>query len=125
MSLGIGARYQLPRELDIDDSDAYSFVPIYGVVKYALAMEGNLEPYVIGHLGYNLFISDLENLEDLVGFSLDTEGGVYWGIGAGARLQSNLFVEAVYNTNAGGMSGGGEEADATYGKFTMTLVVSF
>lgn len=133
---GLGLRYQLPRELDVDDSDDFSFIPIYVLLQLNFPMEGNIVPYIVGHIGYNFFISDPENLEDAISadagqeVTFDTEGGLYWGIGGGVYITENVSIQALYNINYGTFAGeaaNGDTADfdVTYSKLSISAAYTF
>lgn len=96
VDLGFGLAYQMERGYDDEgwSEDAeFSFIPLYGAVKYKLE-----STYLLGHLGYNFFSPN----DDYKG-DLDTFGGFYYGLGAGMNLTDNVFAEVLYSVNNGGL----------------------
>jgi len=131
---GLGLRYQLPRELDVDDSDAFNFVPIYVLLQYNFGNQGSIIPFVVGHIGYNFFIAETDALEDLADTyltdaSVGTEGGLYWGIGGGVYVTENVSIQALYNINYGAYTVEADEGDydldVIYSKLTISAAYTF
>ncbi len=134
VSLGLGVRYQVPRERDEDNADEFSFVPVYGIFQFNVPSGPDMNFGLVAHLGYNFFISDLDNLEKTLSataaqkITLDTEGGLYWGIGARITLANNITIEALYNINYGTITieqSGYKDIDVTYKKLTLAVGYSF
>ncbi|MFP4371041.1 MAG: outer membrane beta-barrel protein [Halanaerobium sp.] len=109
-TFGGGVRYQLDRETD-QSKDDFNFVPFYGLAHYNLQ---NSPYYFLGHLGYNTF--DMDNVGD-------TSGGMYYALGAGMDLGSNMSAELMYSVNSGEIDTGNEDVD--YSKITVSLGYQF
>jgi len=134
VSLGLGIRYQVPRERDEEDADEFNFVPIYGIFQFNVPSGSDWNFGFVAHLGYNFFFSDLDNLEKELSataakkITLDTEGGLYWGVGARITLANNVTIEALYNINYGTITiepSGYKDIDVTYKKLTLAVGFSF
>ncbi len=112
-TFGGGIRYQLARETDNSKKD-FSFVPFYGLAHYNMQ---NSPYYFLGHLGYNTF--------DIDGYS-DESGGMYYALGAGMDLASNMSAEVMYSVNNGeAESSSGKNLDVEYSKLTVSLGYQF
>ena len=126
LSVGLGFRYQIPREVDEEDGIEFGFAPIYGILQFNIP-QPNFTLGLLAHLGYNFFYADLDTYEKAWGTTLDTEGGFYWGIGANVTLTNNIRIEALYNVNYGAITADGisEDMDVTYTKLTLAIGYCF
>lgn len=112
-TFGGGVRYQIDREID-DSGDDINFVPFYALAHYNMQ---NSPYYFLGHLGYNTF--DMDNTSD-------TSGGMYYALGAGMDLGTNMSAEVMYSENNGEMDNGyGTDQDVEYSKITVSLGYQF
>lgn len=109
-TFGGGVRYQLDREGENSKND-FGFVPFYGLAHYNMQ---NSPYYFLGHLGYNSF--DMDNVGD-------TSGGLYYALGAGMDLASNMSAELMYSVNSGEIDSGNLDVD--YSKFTVSFGYQF
>lgn len=128
ISLGLGARYQVPRERDEPDADEFSFLPVYGIFQFNVPTTSEISFGLLVHLGYNFLFCDFDNLEKKIGVSkLEAEGGFYWGVGARITLANNISIEALYNVNYGEITSNqiSQDADLTYTKLTLAVGYSF
>jgi hypothetical protein len=137
IGIGPGALYMLPRGVDEDWPDGnMSFLPVYAVFNLCLKTGGSIKPYLAAHLGYSFAFmdssmeDDLEAaIEDKTGedVSLETEGGLYWGIGGGLLLTENIQIELIYNVNSGKITSDDvdEEVEVDYTKITITVGYKF
>lgn len=94
VDFGAGLAYQFERgidEKDIDNDIKFSFIPLYGIMKYKLD-----KAYLLGQLGYNFFDPSKE-----YEYGGDAEGGLYYGLGAGMNFSENIFAEILYSVNKG------------------------
>ena len=108
-TFGGGVRYQLAREIDNSSNYDFNFVPFYGLAHYNMQ---NSPYYFLGHLGYNSF--DMDNTGD-------TSGGMYYALGAGMDLGSDMNAEVMYSVN----SGEADDQDVDYSKLTVALGYQF
>nr|HPJ40479.1 hypothetical protein [Spirochaetota bacterium] len=108
--------------------------PIYGIFQFNVPSGSDWNFGFVAHLGYNFFFSDLDNLEKELSataakkITLDTEGGLYWGVGARITLANNVTIEALYNINYGTITiepSGYKDIDVTYKKLTLAVGFSF
>ena len=112
LTFGAGISYQLDRGIDVPSGRDLSFVPVYGIIQYELE---NSPLYVLGHLGFNSFDYDIK---------ADTNGGLYYGLGAGTNFGvNNQYVfEALYSVNNGEIEDNyGYSVDVEYSKFTFAV----
>jgi len=113
-TFGGGVRYQLDREIDNANSNDFNFVPFYGLAHYNMQ---NSPYYFLGHLGYNTF--DIDGLSD-------ESGGIYYAVGAGMDLASNMSAEIMYSVNNGEAENNlGNNFDVEYSKLTVSLGYQF
>ena len=113
-TFGGGIRYQLDRETE-DTKDDFNFVPFYGLAHYNLQ---DSPYYFLGHLGYNTFDVDASGVDD-------TSGGMYYALGAGMDLASNMSAELMYSVNSGEAEISGNDQDVDYSKITVSLGYQF
>jgi len=111
-TFGGGVRYQLDREIDNTDSTDFNFVPFYALAHYNMQ---NSPYYFLGHLGYNSFDAD----------NTSTSGGMYYAVGAGMDLASNMSAEIMYSVNSGEAEINGTDRDVDYSKLTVSLGYQF
>ncbi|MGM0548049.1 MAG: outer membrane beta-barrel protein [Bacillota bacterium] len=111
-TLGAGMRYQLDRETD-DTKKDFNFIPFYGLAQYNMQ---NSPYYLLGHLGYNTFDIDTYS---------DESGGMYYAVGAGMDLASNMSAEVMYSVNNGEAEVKGTDQDVEYSKLTVSLGYQF
>lgn len=112
-TLGAGVQYQLDREIDNGSNTDFNFVPIYVLAHYNMQ---NSPYYFLGHLGYNSFDMDSTG---------DTSGGMYYAVGAGMDLASNMSAEVMYSVNNGEAEISGSDRDVDYSKLTVSLGYQF
>lgn len=140
---GLGVMYYFERNIDkidanvpasakklVEDMD-WNMTPFYAIAKYNFQTENKYKPYFVGHLGYNIF--KINKLERLIkeGFadSIDENGGIYYGLGAGINLNEHFLVEIMYTINKatvdGDYNGDDFEYDFDYEKITIGLGYKF
>jgi len=116
-TFGGGVQYQLDRDLDDNGlNDSLNFVPFYALAHYNMQ---NSPYYFLGHLGYNTFDMDSTG---------DTSGGMYYAVGAGMDLASNMSAEVMYSVNNGEADDfhvPGNNVDVEYSKLTVSLGYQF
>ena len=117
-AVGCGADIQTPREFNHLPGKFY-FLPMYLSLK--LRSEPT-QPYKYGYLlakfGYNLFYSD-SKFSDIV---YDTEGGMYYGVGAGI-VYNNVLIELFYSISNGNgkYKFDNSKLDADYSKYCVSI----
>lgn len=121
---GIGAEYQLQREVDFPSGEGkMGFIPVYGVLRYQVPVQANITPELIANVGYNIFTAD----DDYKG-GADLSGGLYWGIGAGVGIK-NLIFQLMYKTNYGSIEqevfGSTFKGDITNSQINLTAGMRF
>lgn len=109
LELGLGLSYQdhgRPEAGEIGkkiekikfQNTGYKSLPIYGVAKYNIPMEGNIKPYLKADLGYS-FNFDEKDLKGEAGkIKMSVDNGLYYGLGAGVEY-NNFVVELMYKVN--------------------------
>jgi hypothetical protein len=112
---GAGLAYQLDREIDDGSGDEFNFTSIYALAQYDLA---DSSTYLVGHLGYNTF--------DGSNSSVDYNGGLYYGFGAGFLFgeTNNYTAEFLYSVNNGEVETP-DTLDVDYSKVTMSVGMRF
>jgi len=118
---GLGLRYHLPREVDADTDIEFNFIPIYALFQLNFPMDGAIVPYIVGHIGYNFFIVDADDFAP----DIESEGGLYWGIGGGVYITENVSIQALYNVNYGELSKDDITIDVSYSKLTLAAAYTF
>jgi len=113
LEYGFGVAYQAARGLvDVPDEVQYSFIPVYGLVKYDPE-----QIYLIGQLGYNLFLPN-----DDYDSEATAKGGIYYGARAGINLTDKMFAEVLYSVNNGSLE---EEVSVKNIKVGLAIGVAF
>lgn len=111
-TFGGGIRYQLDREIENEGATDFNFVPIYALAHYNMQ---DSPYYFLGHLGYNTFDAD----------DTSTSGGMYYAVGAGMDLASNMSAEIMYSVNNGEAEIENRDRDIKYSKLTVSLGYQF
>ena|SRR6056297_1665674 len=111
VSYGGGIAYQLSRSLKADANATFSFVPVYGLLKYE--MQSN--SYLVGHVGYNLF-----NGNDTFKDGGELGGGFYYAAGIGVGME-NYSADLLYTVN----NGTWENDNVSYSKLSLSFGMSF
>jgi hypothetical protein len=96
---GLGAAWLIPRGYDDNDDEfeeAFSFIPLYGLLQLSTNNPNSLNIYGKAKIGYNFFYGN----DDYAGDS-DLTGGLYTGFGGGIISRSNFFMELSYQTYNG------------------------
>jgi hypothetical protein len=109
---GIGAEYQLSREVDLSEYDSeakpkFGYTPVYALVKFQLPLMLSFKIEALGHIGYNLFRYDDDYAEDYEysdSYYYEKEtfksvGGLYYAYGAGVVLGDRIVVQALVKNN--------------------------
>lgn len=102
VSVGFGVQYIWPAEYssypeDITSNPINSSVPVYGIAIIRIMPDSNIEPYLVGRLGYGFANS---NPNSNVG---DINGDLHYSIGAGGVFK-NFYAEITYDVNNGSYS---------------------
>jgi len=115
VSYGGGIAYQLARSLNDDEDVTFSFIPLYGLLKYEMQQDS----YLVGHLGYNL-LNGNDN------FKQDAElgGGIYYAAGIGIGMEK-YNAELLYSVNNGSWDNNTTKFDLSYSKFSLSFGYEF
>jgi hypothetical protein len=120
VALGGGIIYQIPRDAEYDGRGAaFNFIPFYALIRIKSDSD-KIAPYGIGQIGYNLFLAD----SDYTG-PADTNGGIYYGLGAGILIKKRFSVEALYSVNNGELEYRGDRIDVKNSQFTLNFGINF
>ncbi|MDR1695328.1 MAG: outer membrane beta-barrel protein [Endomicrobium sp.] len=88
--VGAGLEYLFPREVDVEESPKFSWLPVYATV-LVNPITPVPELYFKGNIGYTVLF-DVSNADDLA----NEKGGLYWALGAGYEFDFGLVLEAMY-----------------------------
>jgi hypothetical protein len=122
---GIGAEYQVPRNVTFNDGSesTMNFIPVYGVARIKLSSGSGYNPELIAQGGLNLFAASEEYKGDA-----DLKGGMYWGLGAGLVVDK-LVLQLIYKVNTGTIEqdylGDTIKADVTNSQFNLSGGIRF
>ncbi|HKL12917.1 MAG TPA: outer membrane beta-barrel protein [Halanaerobiales bacterium] len=119
ISYGGGIAYQLSRSLKDNEDATFSFVPLYGLLKYEMAQDS----YLVGHLGYNL-LSGNDNFKASEDGTAELGGGFYYAAGIGVSME-NYNAELLYSFNNGSWDDSVTKLDLTYSKLSLSFGMSF
>jgi hypothetical protein len=122
IDLGGGFTLQSPRSQKDYDGD-FSFIPFYFAMRTRF-LNRPTTPYLIGQLGYNLFLGDSDYKGTGV-YEADLDGGLYWGLGGGVIIQKHFLVELLYTENNGSATTVGYDFDVKYSKVTLNFGFNF
>lgn len=120
VSVGFGLQYIWPAEYstfpeNIISNPINSIMPVYGIAIVNIMPDSNIEPYLVGRLGYGFASS---NPNSNVG---DLTGDLHYSLGVGGVFK-NFFAELTYDVNSGSYSylnGTSERYDLT--RFTLRV----
>lgn len=124
--IGGGVGYLFNRRGE-DSPDDFSLIPIYGLIKYEIEMEGNFVPAIEGHFGYNAINYNCGD-DDL---SVDASGGTHYGMGFSGTINQEYLIGIgyyVYNASATVSSeylDKSESGDAKYSCITLNIGILF
>lgn len=119
--LGGGFKYNLNRKLEDSDA-AFGLSPLYATGMYVMkSTEQTIWPFAKVNLGYNILFSGNDDYKG----SASLKGGLYYGIGFGAIIEKNIFVDLMYSSYAGKMEYAGLEMDITDTHIGMTVGYAF
>lgn len=119
--LGAGFKYNVNRKLENSDA-AFGLSPLYATGIYVnKSAEQTVWPFAKVNLGYNILFSGNDDYKG----SASLKGGLYYGIGFGAIIQENIFVDLMYSSYAGTMELYGFELDITDTHVGMTVGYAF
>ena len=78
----------------------FAFAPLCGIIRIPLLL-GSFKPYLLGRIGYGLFLGDLF----YKGTYGELSGGIYYAFGGGIEIifagNFIIFAEATYSVNHG------------------------
>lgn len=137
-NVGLGFRYMLPRETDNDDAP----VEISGIITYLLFQlnipaDGEVKPYLVGHIGYNIPILNTSEAEEyleeetpVVNPSFDATGGLYFGFGAGLYFTEQVGLQLLYGisyseTQFTSDNFTSDDMDNEYSRLTIAVTYTF
>jgi hypothetical protein len=95
IEMGIGGKYQFPRKQK-DFEGNFSFIPIYFFIRAKSLNKNQVNPYIIGQLGYNLFLGDNE----YKGMAILT-GNYCFAFGLGLFFGDHVNLGISYSVNSG------------------------
>lgn len=105
LELGLGLSYQDHGRPEAGKVGNYKFqntgyksLPIYGVAKYNIPMEGNIKPYLKADLGYSFNLDEKDLKGEAGKIKMSVDNGLYYGLGAGVEY-NNFVVELMYKVN--------------------------
>ena len=118
LGFGVGVSGCNPRDAKFNKGEFW-MLPMYLSVKVrSKPTEPYKYGYVVGQVGYNLF-----NPDDTLKKSVDTEGGLYYGVGFGIVI-SHIVFELLYSFN-NGKAGKDDKIDFKYSKYTASVGYAF
>ena len=113
IGLGLGLTYQIPRKCNGE----FNFLPMYYAMKLRVPIK-SFQPYIVGHIGYNLAFGDSEYHPDASYMS----GGLYTAFGGGFAYK-NWFIEVLATQNRSSITDSGYTSllvDRTTNKYSYT-----
>lgn len=119
--VGGGFEYNLNRKIQDYDA-AFGLCPLYATGMYVMkSSEQTIWPFAKVNVGYNI----LFNANDDYKGSASLKGGLYYGLGFGAIIQENVFVDLMYSSYAGQMEFAGTQVDITDTHIGLTFGYAF
>lgn len=98
-----------------------SFIPAYLTLKY-----NSGQIYLVSQFGYSSFDLDYDGDDDI---DIDTDGGLYYGLGAGYKFAENKFWELLYSVSNGEIKDNSgsdtEKIDVENSQLTLSFGMSF
>ncbi|MBO7612058.1 MAG: outer membrane beta-barrel protein [Elusimicrobia bacterium] len=96
LAIGAGVSYVFNSEVDVAHGGKIGWTNLYAQGKYVFDLGDDLfnNIYPLVQVGYDMLRVDPDD-------GIDTEGGLYWGIGAGTTIKECVVFELLYsNGNA-------------------------
>ena len=101
LSIGVGATYNLNRNIS-GTSAQFSFLPVYATASlFPFGNVPGIAPYAKVDLGYNVAYTGNDQYKWNSPFQTALTGGMYWGIGAGARILNTIFADIMFTSYSG------------------------
>ena len=128
-SLGLGMTLNVNRLLHGTASE-FRFLPVYAALSfYPLSYKGDFVPYVKADLGYSFSYSGNDEYKKTADFETALTGGVYWGIGAGAKIFDMVFADVMFTSCSGAykstLSSVSSEVSVPYTKISLNVGIGF
>lgn len=117
IDIGPGVEWQFNRKAT-GAANGFSYLPVYGVIRYNLSKDDDLTIYLAGKLGYNFLF--LENPGETT-----ANDGIYLGASVGAIINKNIEFEALYSICNGSISDSYSSVSFNYYKFSMICGYKF
>ena len=123
MALGFGIAYSWPAEFKnasktINSNPIDSAIPIYGSILVKIFPESNIEPYLIGRLGYSVINSNKNSK------ATDVQGDLYKSIGVGGYF-NNFLMELTYDETDGYYTLNSKRQDIDFSRFSLRIGYKF
>ncbi len=101
-SFGFGSEYQISRGLEMFRGD-FNFITFYCFLNISFPgkKQNEIIPFLVGKVGYNLFLCDDDYKDKFFVFGAMPSGGIYYGGGFGIMFGKSLFIEGIYSVNNG------------------------
>lgn len=108
LAIGAGISYIFNSKVKNSDMKA-GFTNLYAQAKYVFETGNDVfnNVYPLLQIGFGMLRIDPDD-------GLDTESGLYWGIGAGTTIKENFLVELLYSQNKADIKQYGYTANGKY-----------
>mgnify|MGYP003444951789 FL=1 len=123
ISIGFGVAYSWPAEYQsvptgLNSNPIDSSIPIYGSIIFSILPDSNIEPYLVGRLGYAVINPNKNST------AKNVQGDIYTSLGVGGYY-NNFFLEGTYDKTAGYYTLSGKRKDLDFTRFTLRLGYKF
>ncbi|SFL48301.1 outer membrane beta-barrel protein [Halanaerobium salsuginis] len=126
VDLGVGLAYQFKKDLDYSADSDVSDLKITSIPAYLTLKYNSDQVYLISQLGYSSFDLDYNLSGD---GDIDSDGGLYYGLGAGYKFAENKFWELLYSVSNGEIKDNvgdhTEKIDVENSQLTLSFGMSF
>ncbi len=112
ISIGFGVAYSWPAEYQsvptgLNSNPIDSSIPIYGSIIFSILPDSNIEPYLVGRLGYAVINPNKNST------AKNVQGDIYTSLGVGGYY-NNFFLEGTYDKTAGYYTLSGKRKDLDF-----------
>jgi len=123
IAIGFGVAYSWPAEFQsiptgLKSNPIDSSVPVYGTIIFSILPDSNIEPYLVGRLGYAVINPNKNSA------AKNVQGDIYTSLGMGGYY-NNFFLEGTYDKTAGYYTLSSKRKDLDFTRFTLRIGYKF
>lgn len=123
VAIGFGFAYSWPSEFQsvptgLKSNPIDSSIPVYGSMVFSILPDSNIEPYLIGRMGYAIINANKNSA------AKNVQGDIYTSLGIGGYY-NDFFLEGTYDKTAGYYTLNSKRKDLDFTRFTLRIGYRF